>query len=186
MVVRSSGLSSEFRIRMFSHISPQALACSSRFSHSSHEHLLHKECAAVRYGLLLFFWSRVHLVTVSVEYVCHEHRFVHHSVVSHCAVCVHEFKQVYVACSECQRWSVVELALYAHCLSRLDDVLDAHLLPETHGHRVDATCKGSFQRHGIAGEVTIGVRRSPSGHLAFLCIVNLHREIFVPAFVART
>ena len=74
------------------------------------------------------------------------------AVVGHGGVGVGKLKQIDVAGAKWQRGGLVERALDAHLVGCLGYARHAHLHSQAHGHGVDASCKGTHKRHGIAGE----------------------------------
>ena len=70
-------------------------------------------------------------------------------------------------------------------MSGLNDALDAHFLPQSNSHRVDALGKSRTQWHRVAREISVGVARPPSHFLAFLLVPHVQRDELIASFVAR-
>ena len=102
MIIRCSGLSAEIRITCRVGICPQALRCSSRLTHTSHQQLLHEERALVWYSLLFFHRSRINLLAVLVDDSCYQNRLHVLTVVCHAAIGINHIKQLHVGRAECQ------------------------------------------------------------------------------------
>ena len=100
------------------------------------------------------------------------------------AVGIGHLQEVDIRGTQSQRRRIVERTVDAHIVSRGDDVLDAHLLSQTHRHRVDTLGKGTLQRDGVARESTVGIAGCPLHDLVLLMVVHLHADIFVAPLVA--
>ena len=105
------------------------------------------------------------------------------AVIGYSTIAVGKLKKVDVAGAKGQCRSVIETALYTHFVCSIDNSLYAHFLAKTHGYGVDTLGKSTLQRHGVAGEGTVGIAWCPGGHLMLLGIVYLHGDIFVTTLV---
>ena len=146
--------------------------------------MLNEVCRFDCDGLFLLSRGGVNFIAVAVFYLGDENGFrMCFAIICRCAVRIGEFKQADIARAECQRWGIVEFALYAHVVSCLDDVFNTHFLTESYSYRVDTLSKCCTQGHGVTGEITVSIGRCP-GDLFLLCsIPHLHGEKFIATFV---
>ena len=121
---------------------------------------------------------------IAVHYLGDELGIAHLSVGHDGGIGVDQFQQLHVGRAQCERRRIVEFRLHAHAVGGLDDVVNAHFHAGLHGHAVDALGKGGAQRHGVAGEVAVGVVGRPGHFLLLAGIVDHDAHIAVAATVA--
>ena len=185
VVVGSTCFSAEVSIRRTADITPKTLRSTTRLTHTSHQQLLHEECALVWNGLLFVSRSSIHFLSVLVEDSRHKLRCNMLTIVGNTAIGIYHILELHVGRAESQCRSIVKLVGNTHLMCGVYDILYTHFLTETHGYGVDTLGKGTLQRYRVARESAVGICRRPDGVLMLHLVVDLHADIFVATFVAR-
>ena len=138
-----------------------------RSGQTAHQHPLHEVGRTIGNGLLLFLVCLINQVAVPVFDALHEKRYVIATIVGHRTIAVDKLQKIDLAASEHHRARLLQLALNAHCIGSLGDIVYAALHAHAHSHRVEAHGKGTLERNLFVGEISVGIVRSP--HFGFTC-----------------
>ena len=144
MVVGRAGLATEIGVigLVVTHKAHETRAGA---AHAALEQLLDEEGGAGGDDLTGLDRGLVDHLTVAVFNLRDEDRTYLLTVVDGCAIGIDQLQQVDIAGTQSQRGRGIEFRLDTHGVGRLHDILDAALLTESDGHRVDTHGKGLLQ-----------------------------------------